>query len=76
MGDRPGNEATLGAFRAHKQRWRTASFLLMIGVFLVCECVRDGTCTYSASLFLSCLGALLCPFLNLMGEMDSKVNIC
>jgi len=25
-GDRPGNEATLRAFRARKQRWRAASF--------------------------------------------------
>ena len=57
MADRPGNEATLRAFRAHKQRWRTASFPLMISVFLlcVCVCVRGcvcvPACTYFASLF-------------------------
>lgn len=69
-GDRPGNEATLRAFRARKQRWRAASFPFNDRCVFCRVCAELGVCVRATkamkgSIFLT---PLLCHFSKEIGE--------
>lgn len=73
-GDRPGNEATLRAFRARKQRWRAASFPFNDRcVFIVYVQNWECVCGNEAMKGLIFLTPLLCHFSEERGRISPNV---